>query len=230
MEDVSLDLKEVNVSETFALSDLRRPPQKHQKTNQLTPVTIALINTQLGKSRFKKIRILLDSGSSGSIILEHFVCNYPCMMVEQQPIDEIVTVAMLVVESQDIGAIGPACHSCREISRHLVCPVFFDIATDSSKYGIFGCLPWELLHLYSLGILKYLLHAVHNYRQVPPTLKDWYSHRCNHNQDCSSDDLSDTGDGDTPTTKPTVNFKKLPKLFKKPEFKKNIRVVQHASW
>ena len=30
-EDVSLDLKEVNVSESFALSDLRRPPQKCQK-------------------------------------------------------------------------------------------------------------------------------------------------------------------------------------------------------
>ena len=31
MEDVSLDLKDVNVSETFALSDLCRPPQKCQK-------------------------------------------------------------------------------------------------------------------------------------------------------------------------------------------------------
>ena len=31
MEDVSLDLEGVNVSETFALSDLCRPPQKHQK-------------------------------------------------------------------------------------------------------------------------------------------------------------------------------------------------------
>ena len=61
MEDVGLDLKDVNASKTIALSDLHRPPQKHQKTNQLTPVTIALINTQLGKSRFKKIRILLDS-------------------------------------------------------------------------------------------------------------------------------------------------------------------------
>ena len=39
MEDVGLDLKEVNVSEIFALSDLCRPPRKHQKTNQLAPVT-----------------------------------------------------------------------------------------------------------------------------------------------------------------------------------------------
>ena len=55
------------------MSDLCGHPRKHQKTNQLTPVTIALINTRLGKSKFKKIRILLDSGSSGSIILEKFV-------------------------------------------------------------------------------------------------------------------------------------------------------------
>ena len=50
MEDVSLDLEDINVSETFALSNLGRLPQKCQKSNQLTPVTIALINTQLGKS------------------------------------------------------------------------------------------------------------------------------------------------------------------------------------
>ena len=73
MEDVGLDLKEVNVSETFALSDLCRPPQKLEKTNHLTPVAIVLVNTQLGKSRFKKNRILLDSRSSGSIILKKFV-------------------------------------------------------------------------------------------------------------------------------------------------------------
>ena len=33
MDDVGLDLEDVNVSETFALSDLHRPPQKCQKTN-----------------------------------------------------------------------------------------------------------------------------------------------------------------------------------------------------
>ena len=70
MEDVSLDLEDDNASETFALSDLRRPPQKCQKINHLTPVTIVLIKTWLAKSRFKKIRIILDSGSSRSFILK----------------------------------------------------------------------------------------------------------------------------------------------------------------
>ena len=69
MEDVGLDLKDVNASKTVALSDVRRPPQKCKITNHLTPVTIALIRTWLGKSRFKKNRVLLDSRSSRSIIL-----------------------------------------------------------------------------------------------------------------------------------------------------------------
>ena len=73
MEDVGLDLKEDNVSENFALSDCADILKNVKKTNQLTPVTVALVNTQLGKSRLKKIRILLDSRSSGSIILEKFV-------------------------------------------------------------------------------------------------------------------------------------------------------------
>ena len=73
MEDVSLDLEAINASKNIALSDLHRPPQKHQKINHLTPVTIVLIKTWLGKYRFKKNRILLDNGSSRSIILEKFV-------------------------------------------------------------------------------------------------------------------------------------------------------------
>lgn len=73
MDEVNLDLEEVKVHEIHALSELRVPPPNHQKTNNLTPVTIVLINTQLGKSRFEKIRILFDSGSSGCIILEKYI-------------------------------------------------------------------------------------------------------------------------------------------------------------
>ena len=74
MDDLDLDLEKVKVrEEMYALSALRAPPQKRQKTQHLTPVTVGIVNTRLGKSRFKKIRILFDSGSSGSIIVEKFV-------------------------------------------------------------------------------------------------------------------------------------------------------------
>ena len=69
MEDVGLDLKDINASKTIALSDLHRPPEKCQNTIQLTPVTIVLIKTWLGKSRLKKNKILLDGG--------HFWIYYP---------------------------------------------------------------------------------------------------------------------------------------------------------
>ena len=78
MEDVDLDLEDVNASETVALSGLCRPPQKCQKINHLTPVTIVLIKTWLRKSRFKKIRILLDSRRTRSIIQENLFVNYEC--------------------------------------------------------------------------------------------------------------------------------------------------------
>ena len=73
MNTIAWNLKDINASKTVALSDLHRPPQKSQKINHLTPMTIVLIKTWLEKSRFKKIRILLDSRSSESIILEKFV-------------------------------------------------------------------------------------------------------------------------------------------------------------
>ena len=69
MEDVGVDLEDINASKTIALSDLCRPQQKCQKINHLTPMTVMLIKTWLGKSRFKKNKILLDSG--------HFWFYYP---------------------------------------------------------------------------------------------------------------------------------------------------------
>ena len=56
--------------ECMALSALRDPPRKRQKTNHLTPITVGLINRRLGKVKMDKISILLDSGSSGSIVVD----------------------------------------------------------------------------------------------------------------------------------------------------------------
>ena len=43
-DDCGLDLEEVRVSDTFALSDIRQPQAKQQKTHHLTPVTTAFID------------------------------------------------------------------------------------------------------------------------------------------------------------------------------------------
>jgi hypothetical protein len=63
----------ITVSECFNLSDLRQPPTKKTKTQHFAPISTAILETRLGKSRLHKLRVLFDSGSSGSIIVAKFV-------------------------------------------------------------------------------------------------------------------------------------------------------------
>ena len=59
--------------DSFLLSDLHKP--KKQKTVQVSPVAIGHVNTRIGKPRVKRVKILLDSGTSSSIILHKYVKN-----------------------------------------------------------------------------------------------------------------------------------------------------------
>jgi hypothetical protein len=67
------EMENITVSECFNLSDLRQPPTKKTKTQHFAPITTALLETHLGKSSIRKLRVLFDSGSSGSIIVAQFV-------------------------------------------------------------------------------------------------------------------------------------------------------------
>jgi hypothetical protein len=63
----------ITVSECFNLSDLCQPPTKKTKTQHFAPISTAILEMQLGKSRLHKLRVLFDSGSSGSNIVAKFV-------------------------------------------------------------------------------------------------------------------------------------------------------------
>jgi hypothetical protein len=67
------EMENITVSECFNLSDLRQPPTKKTKTQHFAPITTALLEMHLGKSSIHKLRVLFDSGSSGSIIVAKFV-------------------------------------------------------------------------------------------------------------------------------------------------------------
>jgi hypothetical protein len=77
-------MEDITVSECFNLSDLRQPPTKKTKTQHFAPITTVLLETHLGKSRIHKLRVLYDSGSSGSIIVAKFVKNYIFKMTPKQ--------------------------------------------------------------------------------------------------------------------------------------------------
>ena len=59
------------LAESYLISDLHKP--KKNKTVQVSPVVIGHVNTRIGKPRVKRVKILLDSGTSSSIILHNFV-------------------------------------------------------------------------------------------------------------------------------------------------------------
>jgi hypothetical protein len=65
----------ITVGECVNLSDLCQPPTKKTKTQHFAPITTAVLGTHLGKSSIHKLRVLFDSGSSGSIIVAKFVKN-----------------------------------------------------------------------------------------------------------------------------------------------------------
>ena len=123
---------------------------------------------------------------------------FECQFVVQSSIEDIVNETISVVDSRTIGKIADARDKCRLISQHLLRPVYWDIPTGGSAHGIFACLPYENLHLYYLGLMKYLLHALYNLRQVPKSVTDWYKVRCGqHREDAnyaaSASDEEDDG-------------------------------------
>jgi hypothetical protein len=67
--------EDITVSECYNLSDLCQPPTKKTKTQHFAPITTAILGTHVGKSSIHKLRVLFDSGSSGSIIVAKFVKN-----------------------------------------------------------------------------------------------------------------------------------------------------------
>jgi hypothetical protein len=65
-------MDDITVSECFNLSDLHQPPTKKTKTQHFAPISTVILEMQLGKSRLHKLRVVFDSGSSGSIIVAKF--------------------------------------------------------------------------------------------------------------------------------------------------------------
>jgi hypothetical protein len=69
-------MKDITVSECFNLSDLHQPPTQKTKTQHFAPITTAVLGRHLGKSSIHKLRVLFNSGSSGSIIVAKLLKIY----------------------------------------------------------------------------------------------------------------------------------------------------------
>ena len=61
---------------------------------------------------------------------------------------------------------------CRIISHNPIILALMTHYFGGDPEGIFGATPFEVLHQMLLGLLKYILESLYNYRPIP---KDWES-------------------------------------------------------
>ena len=67
----------------------------------------------------------------------------------------------------------------RVILRITIIPALFHHNFGGDAQGVFRACPFETLHQYQLGVLKYILGSLYNYRHIPDYFLDWISKRGN---------------------------------------------------
>ena len=150
-----------------------------------------------------------------------------CRHTVQEDIADTVRLSMAEVNDRVKGTVTEARERVRKISHHLVEPVYWKFNYGTCPHGIFGCLPYEVLHLLYLGLMKYLLFAVFNFTTVTTELKRWYTHRCNgvHTHRATDKDW-----GGSVKRKPgTTKLSKMKKCMDQAEFERRFRIVCSAA-
>ena len=74
--ETSLDNENSETIECYSTSSILRRAKKRAKSESVSTITLALLNTRLGKTKakhFKDLRVLLDSGCSGTMVNKNFL-------------------------------------------------------------------------------------------------------------------------------------------------------------
>ena len=69
--------------------------------------------------------------------------------------------------SQSNGKYATANEWCRVISHNPIMPALINHFFGGDLEGLFGATPFEVLHQILLGIFKYILESLYNYRTIP---------------------------------------------------------------
>ena len=62
---------------------------------------------------------------------------------------------------------------CRLISQNHIMPALFDHDFGGNREGVLGACPFEVLHQFQLGLLKYILISLFYYCSVPSHFQEW---------------------------------------------------------
>ena len=150
---------------------------------------------------------------------------FTCARTQANDVYVVVEDALKVMHTTDHANKAARDESKRllkSISQHPVLPYYRNFSFCGDPEGVFGCTPWELLHVWYLGIMKLILTGCYNFSRSNEELVKWYRHRlCGH----AKGDLS---------MRPTASCsgpgsKKNSVLFPKPKLEERLRLIQTYS-
>ena len=148
-----------------------------------------------------------------------YVC---CTQTQAKDVYAVVEEALKLLDTTDHGnksARDEVKLKLKSISQHPVLPHYSQFDFGGDPEGVFGCTPWELLHVWYLGIMKLILFGCYNISRTNAELIKWYRHRLRGH---SKGDLSNCPSLPAGTSKNAV-------LFPKPKLEERLRYIQTYS-
>lgn len=159
-----------------------------------------------------------------------------CTMTEQQYMETEIRECIDNVENRVYGQVQESRDRAQAISQNLVIPYYFNFTFGGSKNGVFGSLPYELLHLYYLGLQKYMLTCLFQCVEIPSDLSRWCKRRWkNPNQPGAGLDRRPTvrrakrDKSGRPAPVPNQEAESSKEIFNKVEFERRVRVVTQSA-
>lgn len=101
--------------------------------------------------------------------------SYECMATKKLYVK--MAIDRCIRDIQDGTRYSTAKKRSKQISQHMIHPSYYRFEFGGSDEGIHGALPFEILHVYYLGLMKYLLEFIYRYAEVPQEVKKWHDLR-----------------------------------------------------
>ena len=101
--------------------------------------------------------------------------SYGCKVTKKSYVK--TTIDRCLRDLQEGSRYSAAKKRSQQISQHMMHSTYYRFAFGGNDEGIHGALPFEILHVYYLGVMKYLLEFIYRYSEVPLELKKWYDLR-----------------------------------------------------
>ncbi len=142
---------------------------------------------------------------------------YACARTLAQDVYDVINDALVLLQTtgkENKEARDECKRQLQAISQHPVLPYYSQYGFCGDPEGVFGSTPWELLHVWYLGLMKLLLAACYNISRTNPKLINWYRHRL---EGHTKGDLS---------FRPPAESPKNSVLFPKPKFEGRMRFIQ----